>query len=241
MNYNSVLKTYSEVNLAKKQLKKIRLFPHHGREKSWDTYKMIQIINLADRNCIILDVGCDGSPILPMLKKLGFTKLHGCDFLLKPKYNATFLKIACRFYKKEYLPIVQMYGDDTLNLSIQNLEKTNYPDAKFDYITSLSVIEHGVNIDEYFREMARILKKGGYLLTSTDYWPEKVVNTKNVFSSKEPDNVFSRSEIENIIKIGKKYGLRLIEPMDYSYYEKVVRWKKTGIEYTYIFFAMRKV
>lgn len=240
MKFNSVLKTHPEVDMAKKQLKEMGLFPHHGSEKSWDTCKMIQIINLADRNCVVLDVGCNGSPILPMLKRLGFRYLYGCDFLLQPKYNPTFMRIACRFYKNEYLPIVQMYRDDTINLSIQNLEKTDYPDDKFDYITSLSVIEHGVNINEYFREMARILKTGGYLLTSTDYWPEKIANTKNVISNNEPDNVFSRIEIESMIEVGEKYGLRLIEPMDYSYGEKVVRWKRTGLEYTFILFGMRK-
>src|SRR5437867_435721 len=170
MVYNSVLKTSSEVTSAKRRLKEMNLFPHHGSEKSWDTCKMMEIMIGADRNCFILDVGCNASPILPMLKKLGFRNLYGCDFLLKPKFNASLMKIACRFYKKEYLPILQMYDDDAFNLSRQNLEKTNYNDNMFEYITSLSVIEHGVEISEYFREMARILKKGGYLLTSTDYW-----------------------------------------------------------------------
>jgi SAM-dependent methyltransferase len=226
--------------MAKKQLKKIGLFPHHGSEKSWDTFKMIEIISAADRNSYILDVGCNGSPILPMLKRLGFRNLYGCDFVLRPRYNATFMKIACRFYKKDYLPIVQMYNDDEIKLSIQNLEKTNYPDNMFEFITSLSVIEHGVNINEYFKEMARILKNGRYLLTSTDYWPEKITNTKTVISNNLPDRVFCRDEIERIIKVGEEYGLRLIEPMDYTYKEKVVTWKKTGLEYTFIFFGMRK-
>lgn len=54
-------------------------------------------------------------------------------------------------------------------LSIQDLEKTNFKNNMFDYITSLSVIEHGVNIQNYFKEMNRILKKGAVLLTSSDY------------------------------------------------------------------------
>ena len=60
----------------------------------------------------------------------------------------------------------------------------------FDYVTSLSVIEHGVNIEKYFREMSRIIKSNGYLLTSTDYWPDKLVNNKNVLS-KERQIIFS--------------------------------------------------
>ena len=240
MAYNSVLRNSLEVNMAKKQLKKMGLFSHHGPEKSWDTFKMIEIINAADRNSNILDVGCNGSPILPMLKRLGFRNLYGCDFVLRPRYNATFMKIACRFYKKDYLPVVQMYNDSDIKLSIQNLEKTNYPDNMFGFITSLSVIEHGININQYFKEMTRLLKNGGYLLTSTDYWPEKITSTKKVISKNLPDRVFSNDEIEGIIKVGESYGLKLIEPMDYSYGQKVVSWKKTGLEYTFIFFAMRK-
>ena len=46
---NSVLKTYSEVIEAKNQLKELKLFLHHDPIKSWDTYKMINIINKARR------------------------------------------------------------------------------------------------------------------------------------------------------------------------------------------------
>lgn len=122
----------ADVTLAKKRLKEMKLFSRHGSEKSWDTYNMIEIVNTADRNCFILDVGCISSPILPMLKRLGFRNLYGCDFVLESKYNASFMKIGCRFYKREYLPIMQMYNDGALNLSIQNLENTNYPDDMFE-------------------------------------------------------------------------------------------------------------
>lgn len=240
MSYNSVLRNSREVNTAIAQLKKKGLFPHHGSEKSWDTFKMIEIISKANSDAYVLDVGCNGSPILPMLRKLGFRNLYGCDFVLRPKYTATFMKIACRFYKKEYLPILQMYNDDSIKLSIQNLEKTNYSSSMFDFVTSLSVIEHGIDINEYFREMTRILKSGGFLLTSTDYWPEKITNPRSVISNSEPDRVFCRDEIEEIIKVGERYGLKLIEPMDYTYGDKVVKWKKTGLDYTFIFFGMKK-
>lgn len=240
--FNSVLRNSSHVNSASKRLGEMGLFPHHGTEKSWDTCKIIEFINTADRNCCILDVGCHGSPILPMLKRLGFTKLYGCDFVIKPKYNPILVKllanIVFRVYKIGYLPIAQMYYDSAYNLSIQNLEKTAYPDDMFDYVTSLSVIEHGVNINSYFSEMSRILKKGGYLLTSTDYWPDKVTHKTNASSKQVLDNVFSRSEIEDVIEIAKKYNLRLIQPIDFSYEDKVVSWK--GLRFTFILFGMRK-
>jgi 2-polyprenyl-3-methyl-5-hydroxy-6-metoxy-1,4-benzoquinol methylase len=240
LSRNSVLKTSSQVTEAKKHLKALNLFLHHDQSKSWDTYKMIEMLSKADRNSFILDVGCNDSPILPMLKRLGFRNLYGCDLVLKPRYSRNFMNAAYSLYKREYKPIVEMHNDKPLNLSIQNLEATNYQNDMFDFVTSLSVIEHGIDVQRYFIEMNRILKKGGFLMTSTDYWPEKIINTKCVLSQGTPDKIFDRNEIEYAITIGEKSGLKLIEPIDYTHMDKVVHWKETGLDYTFIFFAMKK-
>jgi SAM-dependent methyltransferase len=237
---NSVLKTYTEVIEAKKQLKELKLFLHHDPIKSWDTYKMINIINNARRDSFVLDVGCNDSPILPMLRRLGFRNLYGCDLHLKTRFKRNFTNTLYSLFKKEYRPIIHMHHDKPLNLSIQNLENTNYQNNMFDFVTSLSVIEHGVDIQKYFKEMNRIIKKGGSLLTSTDYWPVKTTNTKCVFSKTTPDRVFDRNEIEDLIIIADKAGLKLVEPVNFTYMDKVVHWKRTGLDYTFIFLAMKK-
>jgi hypothetical protein len=111
LSRNSVLKTYSQVTEAKKHLKALNLFLHHDKSKSWDTYKMIEMLSKADRNSFILDVGCNDSPILPMLKRLGFRNLYGCDLVLKPRYSRNFMNAAYSLYKREYKPIVEMHND----------------------------------------------------------------------------------------------------------------------------------
>jgi SAM-dependent methyltransferase len=237
---NSVLKTYSEVIEAKNQLKELKLFLHHDPIKSWDTYRMIEIINKARRDSFVLDVGCNDSPILPMLSRLGFTNLYGCDLHLKLRFKHKFVNSLYSLFKKDYRPIIHMHHDRPLNLSIQNLENTNYQNNMFDFVTSLSVIEHGVDIQKYFKEMSRIIKKGGRLLTSTDYWPVKTTNTKCVLSKGTPDKVFDRKEIEDLIVIADKAGLKLVEPVNFTYIDKVVHWKRTGLDYTFIFLAMKK-
>lgn len=225
MQYNSVLKNTNQIDEAVKYLLSLNLFPHSDKIKSWDVSKMIDIIKKADKNLFILDIGCNGSPILLMLKNLGFKNLYGCDLSFDASCN----------------PQSENIEPEILNLSIQNLEKTNYNDAMFDYITSLSVVEHGVNIENYFKEMNRILKKDGMLLTSTDYWHDKIDNSNKVFSfSTVPDVIFSRNEIENIVRIAEKNGFELIEPIDFTYEDKVVRWHSIGIDLTFIFFALRK-
>ena len=201
---------------------------------------MIKIISGAKRESFVLDVGCYESPILPMLKRLGFFNLYGCDLVLKSDSNSELTDMSSLVYHEDYEPIAEMYNDKSYQLSIRNLEDTNYSDQMFDYVTSLSVIEHGINIEKYFREMSRIIKNNGYLLTSTDYWPDKLVNYKNVLSKGTPDNIFSRDEIENLVAIAEKSGLKLIEPIDFEYKDKVVRWNSIGLDFTFIFFAMRK-
>jgi hypothetical protein len=86
----------------------------------------------------------------------------------------------------------------------------------------------------YSYEMSRILKSRGLLLTSTDYWPDKIINTRTL------DNVFSREEITNMIEAASENGLTLIEPIDFTYEDKVVYWHKTDLYYTFIFFALKK-
>jgi 2-polyprenyl-3-methyl-5-hydroxy-6-metoxy-1,4-benzoquinol methylase len=231
------------VKEAERGLHKLQLFRHHSQIKSWDTYKMIKMISSANRESFVLDVGCYESPILPMLKRLGFINLYGCDLILKSSdcnQNFTNNNSSSFKYYEDYEPIAKMYSDKSYKLSIRNLEDTKYRDQMFDYVTSLSVIEHGVNIEKYFREMSRIIKNNGYLLTSTDYWPYKLVNNKNVLSKSTPDNIFSRDEIENLVEIAEKSGLKLIEPIDFEYKDKVVRWNSIGLDFTFIFFAMRK-
>jgi SAM-dependent methyltransferase len=143
-------------------------------------------------------------------------------------------------FRQEFRSVILMHRDKSLKLSIQNLENTNYQDNMFDFVTSLSVIEHGVDIGKYFKEMNRILKNGGMLLTSTDYWPIKTTNTKRVLSEGTPDKVFNREQVEELVIIADNAGFKLVEPIDFSYKDRVVHWKRTGLNYTFIFLAMIK-
>ena len=123
MGDNSVLKTTSEVIEAEQGLHEFQLFRHHSQIKSWDTYKMIKMISSANRESFVLDVGCYESPILPMLKRLGFTNLYGCDLILKSSfdYNPTFTNNNNSSFKyhEDYEPIAKMYSDKSYHLSIK--------------------------------------------------------------------------------------------------------------------------
>ena len=240
---NEVLKSKEDVEKAIEKLKSIGLYPHYDVVKSWDTHKVISFIKQnAKYDDKILDVGCNGSPILPMLRKIGFRNLFGCDLNLKSRNPLFVLKIIDFMRYKNLKPIIDMFEnkDEFYNLTKQNLENTSYESESFDFITSLSVMEHGVNVQNYFSEMNRLLKPVGFLLTSTDYWPEKIETSSNVYQTDQDDTIFDKSELEEIINIALEQGFKLYDPMDYGYKDKVVYWKKTKKRYTFAFFCLQK-
>jgi len=242
---NCVLRTQHEVTKAIENLKSMNLPPHPDTVKSWDSWKIINFIHeKGNSESIILDVGCNGSPILSLLRKIGFKKLHGCDVDLKIRKRRLLRRIKNRLANVEpdkFINEMLENKDNFYNLTIQNLEKTNYESSFFDFISSLSVIEHGVNISNYLSEMSRILKPGGFLLTSTDYWPEKIETVSNVYDRPNQDIIFNEYEVKEILDKASKNGFSLYNEMNFDFKEKVVKWKRTGKEYTFIFFCLQKV
>ena len=229
---------------AIKNLESLKLPPHPDTVKSWDTWKIIDfVVKQKKKDSKILDVGCNGSPILPYLRRLGYHNLYGCDVDLKIRKRHFLKRIRNKLLMTnpdELLNELLENKDNFFNLSKEDLEKTNYDSNMFDIITSLSVIEHGVNISNYFGEISRLLKNGGFLLTSTDYWPKKIESRSNVYKRPDGDKIFDKMEIEKAIAMANDHGLELIESINFEYKDRVVNWKKTGNEYTFVFFCMQK-
>jgi len=220
-NINSVLKTSDEVQKNYENVRKLKLYPHKDKPKNWDCYRAFSfILKHGNKDSKILDVGsADYGVILPWLEIYGFTSLYGCDI----SYRKDFKRGNITYYKK-------------------NLMDTGLPSNFFDFITSISVIEHGVIIDTYLKEMSRLLKNGGYLLTSADYWPDPIDTAGYYPYGKELGEmkIFTKNEIEDLVKIANHYGLELIEPINYNYQDKVVHWKSVDKKYTFIFFILKK-
>lgn len=193
---------------------------HRTFYKNWDLGLFTRfIVERNDKSSVILDTGCISNPLLFNLATMGYSNLCGIDFQLSTK-------------NLHIHPHVQYLGAD--------LTRTPFKDRQFDCITSLSVVEHGVDPDRYFGEMSRILKAGGVLLTSTDYWPRKVrtwtVPRKHTFGL--PWRIFSEREIRKFIEISQRYGFILLGPLECSVTAPVVHW--LGKAYTFIAVGLEK-
>jgi SAM-dependent methyltransferase/glycosyltransferase involved in cell wall biosynthesis len=217
--YNAVLRSSRDFRKCRRALQMLNLPVHIDSPKNWDSYAALDIIlrhSGDDRSGkLILDAGGEYySAILPQLAACGFENL----FCINLAINETEVKGKISYE----------FGDIT---------GTRFPDAVFDFIVCLSVIEHGVDLGKYLTEMARILKGGGILITSTDYWVTPV-NTENKTAYGVPVRVFDRDDILHIVELASRTGFILKGHLDLECDEKTIGW--LGMEYTFIYFTFER-
>jgi SAM-dependent methyltransferase len=97
-----------------------------------------------------------------------------------------------------------------------------------------------VDIWKYFREMSRILKPGGVLVTSVDYY-ESPLDTAGKTAYGVPVHIFSREEVLEALSVARDCGLHLTGPLDLRSEEKIVHWGGLDLEYTFLVFTLIKI
>jgi len=215
---NGVLKSREEWQEALAKAKADRLPLHRGGEKNWDHLAAVfAILSSTTTSARVLDAGAEFySNVLPALFAYGYRNLYGV--------NLSFTGPARRG------PIQYLQGDIT---------RTSFPDRYFDAVTCMSVIEHGVPLDGYFREMHRVLKPGGLLITSTDYYPT-AINTEGKTAHGAPIKIFTKPEIQEILRLADEIGFESTGEVDLECRERPVRWEQFGLEYSFVIFTLRK-
>lgn len=186
--------------------------------KSWDVLKTIEFIEQhLPKDAPILDIGAYASEILPILHKAGYTNLTGVD--LNPDLK-------------------KMPFGNSIKYNMANFMATPYPDGSFSAITSISVIEHGFDQPRLLTEMSRLLKAGGYLIASFDYWPQKIDTTGMKFFGMDWI-LFSKEEISQFIEAAADYGLAPVGELLYGAKDKVIDC--AGKNYTFGWLVLKKI
>lgn len=223
------LKSLEEVGIAIGVLQKEECGYHFDALKNWDLTQVNSILKKIEKNARILDIGCgeSASSVLRFCHKKGYKNLVGIDLSIPIEDRLIQLQLMMK-NKSIRPPYKLVKGDAT---------KTNFPNNFFDLIVCVSVIEHGVNINSFFKEASRLLKSHGTLYISTDYWEPKI-ETGDLRPFDLEWNIFSKKEIENLFHIAEKYNLRMknheIPPTE----DKTVHWM--GKEYTFISLTFEK-
>jgi SAM-dependent methyltransferase/glycosyltransferase involved in cell wall biosynthesis len=217
--HNAVLQTHRDVQTAVDQVEALNLPLAGHPAKNWDALGALDLIlRVANPSSHILDAGAEKySVILPWLSRYGFKNLLGIN-LVFPETQRT----GNILYEK---------GDIT---------HTKYDTSTFDVVTCLSVIEHGVDLEKFFREMFRVIKENGYLIVSTDYW-ETPINTEGQHAYGVPIKVFCASEIEQLINIARKFNFELTANLNLGCNQKAVNWMPYDLNYTFIMLSFRKI
>jgi SAM-dependent methyltransferase len=215
---NGTLKSRAEWEAAFETARSLHVPLHRAPEKNWDHLAAVStILARTPPSARILDAGAEFySNVLPALFLSGYRELYGM--------NLSFTDPARRG------PIRYLPGD---------LTRAPFPDDFFDAITCLSVIEHGVPLEAYFREMHRLLKPGGLLITSTDYYPTPI-DTRGLDAYGCPIKIFSKPEIQAALFLAQGIGLELTGDLDLECAEKPIRWDPYGLEYSFVLFTLRK-
>jgi SAM-dependent methyltransferase len=137
----------------------------------------------------ILDAGACRDPkspsvFLPGLSEHGYQRLIGCNLDEKRRVMERGIR---------YEP-----GDIT---------STTYPDGFFGFVACLSVIEHGVNEFKFLQEMSRIIKRGGKLFVSFDYWADPI-DTGDRTAWGAPVRIFNADDVHAMVKYADGIGFQ---------------------------------
>ena len=214
---SGVLQNEAEWAAATAELRALGLPRHPDGSKNWDTCgALAAVLSQTTPDARVLDAGAARySTFLPALRLYGYANLVGTN-----------LEFSRRVH---YGPVEFEYDD---------VERSHFADASFDAIACLSVIEHGVDVDRYLSEAARLLKPGGVLVTSTDYWCEAVDTTgKTAYGTQV--RIFTRADIEQLLNRAHELGLEPLDgPPELECDQRAVRWKRLDLRYTYVLLTL---
>lgn len=216
---NKPLTDRAELELALEECRRLGLPLHCDLQKNWDT---LTAVTLALRSCperteAVLDAGATMySAFLKVLYLYGFRDLTAVNLEFKTPR---------RLGPIRYLP-----GDIT---------RLGFSESQFAFVFCQSVIEHGVSVESYFREMARIVRPGGMLLTSTDYWEPKI-STSGAKAYGTDVRIFCAAEMREMLELALQYGWKPISNPMYECDESVVRWQRLRLDFTFYNLALQK-
>jgi ubiquinone/menaquinone biosynthesis C-methylase UbiE len=185
--------------------------------KSWDVLATIDFLEShLEKTDPVLDIGCYASEVIVALHKLGFSNLTGVD--INPD-------------------LIRMPYRNLINYKVCDFMTMPFGDASFMAVTSISVIEHGLDVTSLFKEMSRVLRTNGYFIASFDYWPDKIDTTgEKIFGMDW--NIFSKDEIQYFVTEAEKYGLFPVGDLNYDASLNLIDYSKK--KYTFAWLVLEK-
>jgi SAM-dependent methyltransferase len=223
-----VLRTRAEWEKAVAEARLLRLPLHRDRPKNWDALGAVAaVLTLADdgsRAARVMDAGSARySPVLPWLRLYGLGSEPGSLLGINLEFGERTLRDGVEF----------RYGDVTA---------TGLGDGSLDAVTCMSVIEHGVPVEPFLAETARVLRPGGVLCVSTDY-DQNPPDTAGLTAYGTPVRIFDPAQIRELVAAADRVGLELVGELTdgaLAHRERPVRWARLGLDYTFVLLTFRR-
>ncbi len=239
MTFCRILTSQEEIRVAQSQARRHGLCAVPETSKHWDNLIAVEAIRDAGVETTepIVDLGCRSGIILTWLHQLGYRQLYGCD--LRSPFPPVKAALGRRLWRTAGAGI-QMYLRNRSRFRRSPVEHTTFPEGTFAAVTCMSVIEHGVDIGAFLNEATRLLRPGGLLVLSTDYWPDglDLGELKRFDEARGNDRVFDREEVLDLCLIAEGHGLTLLRDPQLDADEPVI--ESEGFRYTFITLAFRR-
>lgn len=218
-----VLQDWQEIGDSILGLQRAGLPTHGTAQKNWDHFQLHESLAATEKDAMIVDLGCGEGHTLSLLHSLGFKNVHGVDHKIRWRVRAR--KLVTMWREQAFRSPFTLHSGDITN--------TPFKDKTCDFAVSISTLEHGVDLENFFREAGRILKPGGALLITTDYWHKKIVTNGTARAFGLPWKIFCLEEIGELLRIAGNHGFNLTgEGSTPPCRNRTVAWQ--GETYTFI-------
>lgn len=223
-----VLRDWREVGEAVVALQREGLPLHDAPQKNFDHFMLREVLAGLDKEIPIVDLGCGHAYTLAFLHALRFSRLVGVDLTIDGWARARRVRLMLR-ERSWRAPYRLIRGD---------LARTPLLSGSQDVVLSISTIEHGVEVEAFLAEAARLLRPGGLLFLTTDYWEDKISTTgSEAFGM--PWQIFSREQIVALVDSASRLGLKPVANGNVPpCLDKTVFWQ--GHDYTFVAILFKK-
>jgi len=224
-----VLQDWQEVVDSIFALQRQNLPLHSSPQKNWDHWLLLQAFAGIDHGARVADLGCGHGDTLTLLRAAGFSNLVGVDFSLSWRIRTRQL-LSMKRARTLRAPYRLVRSD---------IVRTGLQSGTCDAVVCVSTIEHGVDLEAFVREAARLLRPSGILFISTDYWEDKIETNGAAQAFGLPWQVFSREQLKSFLLIAARAGLNgirgdCIPPCS----KRTVLWQ--GESYTFVALVLSK-
>ena len=170
-------------------------YPHPIRMRDWELAKILDSIRSVPMGSSVLDMGSFNTYLPLALAAAGY-RVTASDLTWRRMVKRLERRLGLAPAKAHEAPFFSWLGVyRRAGVPVRNLNMTRLacPDASFDCVVALSVIEHVTHVERGLAEMYRVLAPGGRLLVTTDCAPEPSPFAGGVryFSEAELERLFA--------------------------------------------------